>query len=44
MYAVGVASSNPAQALRDAGADEVIDDLRGYDVPALLERLRRRGT
>jgi beta-phosphoglucomutase-like phosphatase (HAD superfamily) len=40
MYAVGVATSNPAQALRDAGADEVVADLRGYDVPALLERLR----
>jgi HAD superfamily hydrolase (TIGR01509 family) len=42
MYAVGVASSNPARALRDAGADEVVDDLRGYDVPALLDRLKLR--
>jgi HAD superfamily hydrolase (TIGR01509 family) len=44
MYAVGVASSNPAEALRDAGADEVVADLRGYDVPALLDRLRARRT
>jgi len=44
MYAVGVASSNPSQALRDAGADEVVADLRGYDVPALLDRLRARRT
>ncbi|MDR3618993.1 MAG: HAD-IA family hydrolase [Paludisphaera borealis] len=42
MYAVGVESSNPAQALWDAGADEVVADLRGYDVTALLARLRDR--
>ena len=44
MYAVGVASSNPAQALWDAGADEVVDDLRGYDVAGLLARLKHRAT
>ena len=44
MYAVGVASSNPPQALWDAGADEVVDDLRGYDVSALLARLKSRET
>jgi HAD superfamily hydrolase (TIGR01509 family) len=44
MYAVGVASSNPAEALRDAGADEVVADLRGYDVSGLLARLRARRT
>jgi HAD superfamily hydrolase (TIGR01509 family) len=42
MYAVGVESSNPAQVLWDAGADEVVADLRSYDVPALLARLRDR--
>jgi len=42
MYAVGVASSNPARALWDAGADEVVEDLVGYDVPALLARLKLR--
>jgi HAD superfamily hydrolase (TIGR01509 family) len=42
MYAVGVTTSNPAAALWDAGADEVVDTLRGYDVPVLLDRLKAR--
>jgi HAD superfamily hydrolase (TIGR01509 family) len=39
MYAVGVTTTQPAAALWDAGADEVVGDLRGYDVAALLQRL-----
>jgi HAD superfamily hydrolase (TIGR01509 family) len=39
MLAVGVATSHPAQMLWDAGADEVIRDLVGYDVSSLAERL-----
>lgn len=42
MYAVGLTSSHPAQALWDAGADEVVDDLVGFNVAALLDRVRRR--
>ncbi|MBV8486758.1 MAG: HAD family phosphatase [Planctomycetaceae bacterium] len=42
MYAVGVANSHPAPVLWDAGADEVIQSLVGYDVLALVERLRQR--
>ena len=42
MYAVGLTTSHPAQAMWDAGADEVVEDLRGFDVQALLERVRHR--
>lgn len=42
MYAVGLTSSHNAQALWDAGADEVIDNFHGYDVAALLEQVRQR--
>jgi HAD superfamily hydrolase (TIGR01509 family) len=42
MYAVGVTNSHPAPVLWDAGADEVLDSLVGYDVPALVGRLRQR--
>jgi len=42
MYAVGITTSHPAGALWDAGADEVVDSLVGYDVQALLERFQRR--
>lgn len=42
MYAVGITTSHPAGALWDAGADEVVDSLVGYDVQALLDRLQRR--
>jgi HAD superfamily hydrolase (TIGR01509 family) len=41
MYAVGVTTTQPAGPLRDAGADEVVDTLEGYDVGHLVERLRR---
>jgi HAD superfamily hydrolase (TIGR01509 family) len=40
MYAVGVATSHPAGPLRDAGADEVVASLVGYDVGPLVGRLR----
>jgi HAD superfamily hydrolase (TIGR01509 family) len=42
MHAVGVTTTHPAHALWDAGADEVVTDLRGYDVAALLRRLEPR--
>jgi HAD superfamily hydrolase (TIGR01509 family) len=40
MVAVGITTTNPAQALRDAGADEVVDTFEGYDVARLVDRLR----
>ena len=40
MRAVGVTSTVPSQAFWDAGADEVVDGLEGYDVNALIDRLR----
>ena len=43
MLAVGVASSHPDSALWEAGADEVVADLRGYDVAGLIDRLKTRG-
>ena len=39
MRAVGVTTSHPAKALWDAGADEVVETLVGYDVKGLLARL-----
>jgi HAD superfamily hydrolase (TIGR01509 family) len=42
MYAVGVTSTRPADALRDAGADEVLDTLDAYPVDRLIDRLRSR--
>ena len=42
MYAVGVTTSHPVGRLRDAGADEVVPSLVGYDVPALVGKLRQR--
>ncbi len=33
MYAVGVMTTHPAAALKAAGADEVVQNLVGYDVP-----------
>ena len=44
MYAVGLTTSHPAQAMWDAGADEVVEDLRGYNVAALVQRVRERAT
>ncbi len=40
MRAVGVTTTNTAEALRDAGADEVVDTFEGYDVDRLIARLR----
>jgi len=42
MYAVGLTTTRPAIDLVTAGADEVVANLVGYDVPRLLERLRAR--
>ena len=42
MYAVGVTTTVPAAALEEAGADEVVANLVGYDVPRLLKRLDAR--
>ena len=41
MRAVGVTTTTTADALRQAGADEVVDTFEGYDVATLIERLRR---
>ena len=40
MYAVGVTTTHPAGPLWDAGADEVVENLGGYDVRPLVARLR----
>jgi HAD superfamily hydrolase (TIGR01509 family) len=42
MLAVGVTTTQPARALWDAGADQVVDHLANYDVDALVERLKAR--
>jgi beta-phosphoglucomutase len=42
MYAVGVMTTHPAEALKEAGADEVVENLVGYNVDRLLDRLRVR--
>jgi beta-phosphoglucomutase len=42
MYAVGVMTTHPEAALKDAGADEVVKNLVGYDVLGLVARLRSR--
>jgi HAD superfamily hydrolase (TIGR01509 family) len=39
MYAVGVTTTHAATALGDAGADEVVETLIGYDVDRMLQRL-----
>ena len=39
MRAVGVTTTNPAQTLWEAGADEVVETFEGYDVGALVARL-----
>lgn len=40
MRAVGLTTTHPARALWEAGADEVVDRLEGYDVNALIRTLR----
>jgi HAD superfamily hydrolase (TIGR01509 family) len=42
MHAVGVATTHPATALAESGADEVVENLVGYDVGRLLDRLGSR--
>ncbi len=42
MYAVGLTTTRPAADLHAAGADEIVDNLVGYDVEGLLGRLRDR--
>jgi HAD superfamily hydrolase (TIGR01509 family) len=42
MYAVALTTTHPASALAAAGADEVVDNLAGYDIARLLERLKSR--
>jgi HAD superfamily hydrolase (TIGR01509 family) len=39
MYAVGVTTTRPAVDLLEAGADQVVNSLVGYDVPRLLRDL-----
>ena len=41
MYAVGVTNSHPAGPLWDAGADEVVESLVGYDVRPLVAQAHR---
>lgn len=43
MYAVGVGTTHPLDALRDAGADEAVPDLVGYPVSDLVRTLRLAG-
>ena len=40
MYAVGLTTTHPAARLAEAGADEVLESLVGYDVDRLIARLR----
>jgi HAD superfamily hydrolase (TIGR01509 family) len=42
MYAIGVMTTHPAAALLEAGADEAVENLVGYDVSRLLETLKAR--
>ncbi len=39
MYAVGVTTTSPAQALYDAGADQVVETLAGFDIATLAANL-----
>jgi beta-phosphoglucomutase len=43
MYAVGLTTTHPAGKLTEAGADEVLESLVGYDVDRLVARLRSNG-
>ena len=44
MYAVGLTTTHPAATLEEAGADQVITNLVGYDLPGLLDRLEAHAT
>ena len=43
MYAVGITNTHPAQSLIEAGADEVVASIVGFDVAGLVGRLTRNG-
>jgi len=42
MYAVGLTTTHPARALAEAEADEVVENLAGYDVARLVEIFKSR--
>jgi beta-phosphoglucomutase len=42
MHAVGLMTTHPGATLDEAGADEVVESLVGYDVDRLVKRLRSR--
>jgi HAD superfamily hydrolase (TIGR01509 family) len=44
MYAVGLTTTRPAIDLLEAGADQVVNNLVGYDVPRLLRDLEARAS
>ncbi len=44
MYAVGVGTTHPLDSLRDAGADEAVQNLVNYPLELLLDRLRNRAS
>ena len=44
MYAIGLTTSHPADVLWEAGADEVVDSLVGYDVAGMGRRVKDRQT
>ena len=43
MLAVGLTTTHPVATLEQAGADEVVESLIGYDVDRLVARLRSDG-
>jgi HAD superfamily hydrolase (TIGR01509 family) len=44
MFAVGLTATHPAHDLQEAGADQIVDSLVGYDVPRLLHDLEAHAT
>ncbi len=42
MYAVGLTTTHPGATLEEAGADDVVESLLGYDVGRLVRRLQAR--
>jgi HAD superfamily hydrolase (TIGR01509 family) len=42
MYSVGLTTTHPARSMAEAGADQVVANLGGYDVDRLVECLRSR--
>ncbi len=43
MFAVGLTTTHPVATLAEAGADEVVETVVGYDVDRLVARLRSNG-